>query len=421
MAYANVRSFTIDHTKVPSTQANFPVLFSSICDTLSGGINNSVTTIPATVGKQVQDGDNILIDSEQMAVTGGGGTASWTVLRAQNGTSAASHSSGAPITNLFLASTSNGGGVTSASGFDLIFATDSGGTSPVAYERVVWTATQGLLEAHVLVASASSSVDTVLYILWGDASVTTDQSNPTAVWDANYKLIAHFPDGTTLGLADSTGLNTGTNHSATATSGEIDGAANFNGSSQYIDFGNSTPLNITGDITMEAWVLTTTPGTCVIAGQLSAAVTNGYQFYLQGSSIVLNFFNAGFQSFLITSSTIANNTLTLVSARRTSGTMKVFFNGADAGIFLTQNQGSSTTGSSTELFYVGRNAANFYWPGKIDELRVSSVARSDDWIAAGYNTQSSPNTFYSLGTFAPPPTGGIIPQIMHHRRLQNAA
>ena len=40
---------------------------------------------------------NILINSEQMLVTGGQGTTTWTVSRAQNGTSAATHTSGATV------------------------------------------------------------------------------------------------------------------------------------------------------------------------------------------------------------------------------------------------------------------------------------------------------------------------------------
>jgi hypothetical protein len=36
--------------------------------------------------------------------------------------------------------------------------------------------------------------------------------------------------------------------------------------------------------------------------------------------------------------------------------------------------------------------------GMIDEVRVSSTARSADWITAEYNNQSSPSTFYSVGS-----------------------
>ena len=38
-----------------------------------------------------------------------------------------------------------------------------------------------------------------------------------------------------------------------------------------------------------------------------------------------------------------------------------------------------------------------YFSGAIDEVRVSKVARSADWISTEYNNQSSPSIFYSVG------------------------
>jgi len=37
-----------------------------------------------------------------------------------------------------------------------------------------------------------------------------------------------------------------------------------------------------------------------------------------------------------------------------------------------------------------------YWHGVLDEVHISSGARSADWIATEYNNQSSPSTFYSI-------------------------
>lgn len=36
--------------------------------------------------------------------------------------------------------------------------------------------------------------------------------------------------------------------------------------------------------------------------------------------------------------------------------------------------------------------------GSLDEIRLSNVARSASWITAEYNNQSSPSTFYSVGS-----------------------
>ncbi len=424
MAYANVRSFTIDHTKVGVTQTNFPVLFTCICDTLNGAINNSVTSIATTDGKQLQVGDYLLVDSEKMLVTAGS-AGSYTVTRAQLGTSAASHADLASITNLFLASPANGGGVTSSSGFDIIFATDSLGVSPVAYERVVWTAALGMIEAHVLGAILSSLVDTVLYILWGDSGVTTDQSNPTAVWDSDFIDVNHFPDGSSLSIADSTGLNASpTNNGATAAAGQLDGAAAFNGSSQFIDYGNGVS-NVTV-ATMEAWINPSSTALGIVVGNQDG--TNGYVLFTEvGGSIsqfvpVVQGANGGSISYAIPdarfSPQIAVGKWSLIAGSITAGTMNIYTDGVN--ISQQNTVGSGAIGASTVDLIVGRYGTSaFFFPGSIDEVRVSKIIRSDGWLALCYQTQGLPHAFYSLGvTSGPPPSGGVVPQIMHHRRMQ---
>jgi hypothetical protein len=66
-------------------------------DTLSAAINSSVTTIPFTSGAMTKDGTYFQIDSEIFYITAGAGGMSITADRAQLGTTAASHSSGATI------------------------------------------------------------------------------------------------------------------------------------------------------------------------------------------------------------------------------------------------------------------------------------------------------------------------------------
>lgn len=427
MAYSFFRSFAVDHTKVPGNLSNFPVLFSSICDTLNGAINNSVTSITTTYGKQIQNGDYIQIDSEKMLVSSGGGTTSLTVARAQLGSSAASHLTLAPVTNLFLATAANGGGLTSASGYDVIFTSDSAGTTPIPYERVVWNATQGMVEAWVLISPSSSS-DTTVYIFWGNAAVTTDQSNPTAVWDSDFLLVAHFPDGSTLSVADSTTLNTGTNNGATVTSGKIDGAAAFNGLTQYVDYGNAVS-GFTGDITLEAWINPSTTALGGIVGNIDG--TNGYWIAQQVGGAFSQFIpfievaNAGSGSFYVPSNFVTPpiivGTWAQVIGRILSGAMSVWTNGVSAP--AQANVGNGSIGSTTANLNVGQRPAALHsnYPGSLDEVRVSRIARSDNWIMTGFNTSDVPNSFYFLGVTGTPSAGGVVPQIMHHRRMQYAS
>jgi hypothetical protein len=65
--------------------------------TLSAGINNATTSIPVVSGANIANGNYIQIDSEILLVTAGGGTNSLTATRAQLGSTAVAHNSGANV------------------------------------------------------------------------------------------------------------------------------------------------------------------------------------------------------------------------------------------------------------------------------------------------------------------------------------
>src|SRR5216684_1564246 len=96
----------------------------------------------------------------------------------------------------YLATASNGGDVTSSSGYDIVFTSDSAGTTVLPFEQESYSPSTGAVNYWVNVASLSHVTDTVVYIFYGNGSVTTDQSNKAAVWDANYKGVWHLANGT---------------------------------------------------------------------------------------------------------------------------------------------------------------------------------------------------------------------------------
>jgi methylaspartate ammonia-lyase len=62
----------------------------------------------------------------------------------------------------------------------------------------------------------------------------------------------------------------------------------------------------------------------------------------------------------------------------------------------TPNAVSGNFANST-LYWMSRDNASLFGGGTLDEVRVSSTARSAGWIATEYNNQSSPSTFYTVG------------------------
>src|SRR5215813_10993054 len=176
----------------------------------------------------------------------------------------------------YLATTANGGNVQNANGYDVIFASDTGCATKLDHEVETYTATTGAVNYWVRVPLLSHTSDTTIFLCYGNSSVTTDQSNKTGVWDANYKGVWHLSDGTTLNASDSTTTgNNGTSSGAVAAGGREDGGASFNGTSDHIQVkaGKVDTSATTG--TVSAWVkVSALDANGVVLGYGGAAATD---------------------------------------------------------------------------------------------------------------------------------------------------
>ncbi len=151
----------------------------------------------------------------------------------------------------------NGGHVANANGYDIGFYADSGGTTKLKWEVERYDGTTGRLIAWVKIPSVSSSTDTVFYLMYGDSSITTDQSDPLNTWESNFKGVYHLGDGSTVVGTDSTGQAAGTkNGTLTAGAGKINGdiTGMSGNSSNYISLANPSSFPITTSWTVSAWL-----------------------------------------------------------------------------------------------------------------------------------------------------------------------
>src|SRR5207302_9277285 len=88
------------------------------------------------------------------------------------------------VTDATLKTVANGGHVANANGYDIGFYTDSGGSTKLKWEVERYDGTTGNLIAWVKIPSVSSSSDTVFYLMYGDSSINTDQSDPLNTWES---------------------------------------------------------------------------------------------------------------------------------------------------------------------------------------------------------------------------------------------
>lgn len=320
---------------------------------------------------------------------------------------------------------SGSGGQVLSSGNDIVFCDAASGGNLINFERVFWTSTTGGSEFYVS-QTLSNTANNFTWMFWGKAS-DSDHSNAAAVWSAaNYSLVQHFGSGGGVVVTDSAGNFTPTNHGTTATAGVAGGGANFvAASSQYIDIGN--PVNAVSDhLTAEVW---TNPSSTPVGGRLlsnldTVTTGNGYELALStpansvfyqtgGPGSGLNFIDA-------VSQFIVPGQWAMFVGTSNSGTAAIYVNGS-----LLVTSGGRDVGTSPLDLDIGRQSgsASLYCDCVEDEIRVSTVTQSPDWINAEYNTYATPNGFALLLDNSQPAsmTSGAycVPVTVNHLQVPN--
>ena len=285
---------------------------------------------------------------------------------------------------------------TQTNGYDIVFIDDSG--SKLAHEIESFNRGAGTLIAWVNVPSLSSISDTILYIYYGNPSAT-NQQDVTGTWDANYAMVTHLKEATGT-LHDSTSYNNdGTaNGVVQGVTGKIDGAASFSGASSYIECANHASLNPTR-VTLKAWIKPATiSGTRPIVEKYDYLAGKGSYLIRQVDNDILFDLLIGTADHLVW----ANDVLQIGNWYYVVGT----FDGSSLKVYVNDNTPvqSSWTGniiSSDQTLKIGtrgndKTPTSFFFNGIIDEVTVSSLARSANWISTEYNNQNSPSTFYNV-------------------------
>ncbi len=303
------------------------------------------------------------------------------------------------VTDTALRTTGNGGRVQSSTGLDIRVETTGG--VKLDHEVEKWSATTGAFVAWVRIPTLTIGADTQFYLYYGNASVSASEQNKTGVWDANYVLVDHFGDGTTLSTADSTSnANTGSGvNSPTAATGKTGGGIGLvKSSSQYVAIPDAANLRISGAITVEAWVYGTGYATDTIYGVLDkggTAYLNGY-FLRVGDTGVSGkpqfAIGDGTTSYTVTGpSALSASTWYRIVGTYDGTTLRMYVNGAlVASVSLSITMGTNTNALNLSFNYDGRT-----FDGTLDEVRISKVVRAAGWLGTEYTNQNAPSSFVS--------------------------
>jgi hypothetical protein len=295
---------------------------------------------------------------------------------------------------------------------DLVFTSDSGCSSPLGgWEFESYTATTGQMIAWVIVPTLSFTTDTLIYACVGDPAVTTFQGGTAgSAFDSNTKVVYHFANGTTLSAKDSSsgGYNATPANSPTAVTGEVGGAAYFNGVNQDVE-SSSFPWTGTSAVTVSFWnyVTSAEEQTSFAFTVGNSAATDPHRFSVSAPwstgtlywDYGINATGTGRVQATYTSYLGAWTYVTLVSTGSANTYQAIYLNGA---VVASASSSASSTVTG-DLIVGGYPYANQYGApfhnGNIDEFRISNVVRTPSWILAEYNNQSSPSTFATASSF----------------------
>ena len=320
-----------------------------------------------------------------------------------------SNSSASCTTSLsFFKSVANGGRIQSSSCYDVTFTSDSGGTTVIPYEAVQTGGKNCNLTTGaafmIVLANIGPTVDSTFYVSMGNSSISTDQSNKTAVWDSHFIGVYHMGDGTTLNVNDSTSYgHNATNHSMTAGAGTILGAAVGDGATAYLDI-TGIPSQSFAAVTAELVTTsdTTSFGSVRYIGNDEFS-TNGWK--MEGSYGTGMDFAVGngsiTQTANDTSGGLATNTPYYLAGIYDGTYAYTYRNGT---LKATSGSLAGPISASGYDVNIGRGVTGVDYvpsPSPIGEVRISNIARSAGWIQTASNNLMSPSAFFSVG-----PEGG---------------
>ncbi|MFZ4520480.1 MAG: LamG-like jellyroll fold domain-containing protein [Bacteroidales bacterium] len=172
-------------------------------------------------------------------------------------------------------------------------------------------------------------------------------------------------------------------------------ALNFDGTNDYVNCGNASGLNITGAITIEAWInadnwkANSWEGTIVGKDNTNAT---GYNLRC-GNNGMLSFLvgAGGAWNEVLSGPVMSTGRWNCVAGVYDGTTMYIYINGLLSG----QQALSSAIGVSAQSLFIGNSPGypTRFFDGKIDEVRIWNVARSQSQIQSDmYNTLAGTET-----------------------------
>lgn len=264
-------------------------------------------------------------------------------------------------------------------GHDLRFSTSTG--EPLRYQIEDWDLEHGTANVWVRIPKITGNSRQAIKLYWGNASATSESDGKAVFNESNgYLSVWHMNDP----VRDEVGTLTSTDTGTTATPGMI-GAARHFPPNKGIFCGDKIP-NYPTDAnphTSEVWFRAEKPNGRVLAWGNEHAQGKVVMIHRSPPQVTMDCY---FSDANVSGATnVALSEWFHVVHTYQKGESRLYVNGVLDG--STQRDGNPLKLKSTSRMWIGGWYHNYDFVGDIDEVRISQVTRSADWIKLQYENQ----------------------------------
>jgi len=296
-------------------------------------------------------------------------------------------------------------------GGDICFTSDSAGTTRLPMEVV--SINNGTKQAEIWVAvSLSITTDATIYVWYHSSGGTLTQPaaaaayGSQAVWTTvgNLGGVWHLNN---VNDSSSNANNLTNGNSVTFPAGKIGGGALFSSGTQTLQAANSLP---TSNFSVQCWNYATTLSNSCILGQYNSANDNFIALLLSTSfpPDIIARIAAVTDDWLVPSSYPAsppksiasvweNLAITVSSASGGTGYRNFLYSATPYSYSGTGGNAKTFSWGASKFNIGSKLGSNSAFSGTLDEVRVSTVVRSQNFVATDYAIQSS-TTLVTVGT-----------------------
>lgn len=284
-------------------------------------------------------------------------------------------------------------------GEDIRFSKSGG--APLAYQINNWDSAGAKAAIWVKIDTILGNNATQYIKMYWGRPAASDSSNGRRVFDTQngFAAVYHLeqPTGNALDATANALAAVPNGNVPALTTGMIGSTQSFDGNGDYYNAGTGAPFNMSAvrTFSVSAWVYRQGAGADAWEGIATkfawqAGNYREYELMLNGDfTINISSDGTGGTETIVRSGTTPNDNAWYYAAGTMDGAvMRLYVNGAQT---ATANK-TAVYNSANAPFLIGKGDANQAFNGKIDEVRVSRVARSSDWIRLCYRNQAGFDT-----------------------------